>query len=159
MTTVNFEFAQFANFTRRENFDVLMREFQTTQAHADEAVKVRDQAKLEFYQWQEYLDLVTDYRDLFSSMMKKLLDAKTGDEIEKARTVFNNKLVPVLQKLDLIQKKIDGLLPAATAASRNVIEDKMNQVKQMLESVTKLKSNIMDAAPARAPDEVLLAPV
>lgn len=158
-TNTKFEFAEFPNFARHENFDVLMREFQMSQAHTDEATKARDKAKIEFYQWQEYLDLTTDYRNLFSAMMKKFLDAKTGDEIEKTRVAFNNKLVPVLQKLVLIQKKIDGLLPTATEASRNALEDKMSQVKQMLESVTKLKNNVMGSAPTIVPDEVLLAPV
>lgn len=143
MANHDFEFANFINFSAHNlNFDELMREFQTAQSHAELAEKARDRARLEFQQWQEYFDLCTDYRELFSSMMKKLLDAKTGTEIEKIRNIYGNKLVPILQKLNAIQKLIDGIPADEQIQSRNVIETKFDQVRALLQQATKLKEEV-----------------
>jgi hypothetical protein len=150
MANHNFEFAQFSNFAAPTNFDELMRQFQTAQAHHEEAVKARDQARREHQQWQEYLDLCTDYRDLFSSMMKKLLDAKTGTDIEKIRSIFGNKLVPLLQKLNVIQKMIQGQPTPAQLESRNEVANKFERVRELLAEATKLKQEIVVPEPTPA---------
>jgi hypothetical protein len=150
MANKNFEFAQFPNFAAPTNFDELMRQFQTTQAHHEEAVKARDQARLEHQQWQEYMDLCTDYRDLFSAMMKKLLDAKTGTDIEKIRAVYGNKLVPVLQKIMVIQKKIQGQPTPAQIESRADVANKFERVKALLDQATKLKDEVIVPEPTSA---------
>lgn len=150
MANSNFIFGQFPNFATTPNFDELMRQFQATQSHHEDAVKARDQAKREHQQWQEYLDLTTDYRDLFSTMMKKLLDAKTGTDIEKIRGIFANKLVPLLQKLNAIQKMIQGQPTPAQLESRNEVANKFERVKELLAEATKLKQEIVVPEPTPA---------
>lgn len=147
MVNSNFTFAEFQNFATIPSFEELMRQFQAIQAHQENAVNARDEAKREFQLWQEYLDLTTDYRDLFSTMMKKLLDAKTGTDIEKIRSVFTNKLVPLLQKLNAVQKMIKGELIPAQLESRNEITNKFERVKELLAEATKLKQEIVVPEP------------
>jgi hypothetical protein len=141
-----FEFAQFPDFTQTVAFDMMMRDFQTTQAHHEEAIKAFNKAKQAYLQWQEYMNLSEDYRNMYSAMMKKLLDAKTATDIDKIRSTYHNKLIPILQKLNLIQAKITGESTPEQIESRTDIGTKFERVKELLAEATKLKQEVNNPA-------------
>ncbi len=144
MPNTNFNFIPLTNFTVTSSFGALADELQAVQIHADDALKARDIARIEYQQWQEYLDLVSDYRDLFSSMMKKLMDARTGTDIQKIRAYYANKLTPILQKLDAIRLKLRGLTPAEQVKLEASINEKLANVTQLFDQAIKLQKDLQE---------------
>jgi DUF438 domain-containing protein len=130
----------FPDFTRNADFDVLMREFQQHRDIASDAKHEADVAQLQFQMKREYWELCDDYLELFSAMMKKLLDCKTTDDIHRVRETFNKRLVPLVQKLNLVQSKLNNEIDTVTLTSRDNINDQMSKVQQLLDAANKLKN-------------------
>jgi hypothetical protein len=155
-----FTVGKFHDFSRPfADLSTLMDEFQCVQAHRETAEATRNESKLVFQRHQEYLDLCENYQELFSNMLKKLLDAKTNEEISKIRAATWNKLGPVLQKLEVISKAINGEVSAKTTESRNVVTDKFEQIKDLLTQAQKLKNDTKGPNASVLSNDVIVAPL
>lgn len=133
---------QFQDFTRVENFDVLMREFQEQQKNTELAAIEMNKAEQIYRQQREYFALCTEYQNLYGNMMHKLLDASTAAEINKIRDGFKNKLTPLLQKIRVIQAKIEGEIAPETIVSRNGVMQHINKLQGLLNQANEIKKEI-----------------
>lgn len=136
------------NFTRKEDLDVLMREFQEHQT-VYQAAEDDQKKKYEAYQKaSEYRALCEEYRKLFSKMLKEMLNITKPADADKIRLNYSQKLAPVLQKLkafsprDKEESKTESTTPTATLQSREGVAEGLNTLNKLVSAVEALKTAI-----------------
>jgi hypothetical protein len=105
----------FINFAKSATYDEMFRQFEAMQAETDRATadaKVQaEKAKL----FREYQDVCEDFQKLFAGMMKKLLNARNSEEIQKIKNFYSIKLEPLAARGRLLEGKVKGNVPADIA--------------------------------------------
>lgn len=95
-----------------------------------------------------------EYRSTYASMMHKLFSATSHEESQKIRANFNNKLAPIVEKIQHFEKIVnDKALPPPGAASKSVIEQQLESARKLFSALDNMTNK------AEVPAQVLLPPV
>ncbi len=108
-------------------------------------------AKQAYLLREELFSLHESYRKLSSAMINKILNAASATEIQRIKAQYNDKLIPVIQRIEAVQKKLD---PRQLVESRQVVTDKMDRVTQLLDKVSELKEQVMGST---SPSQLLVS--
>mgnify|MGYP001565876429 FL=1 len=137
------------NFSHVEDLAALMRDFQEHQKVTEQSSKDLLKARTAFNNATEHHELCIDYQKLFSDMLHKLLNTKTEQEMMKIRLSYQPKVHLLIQKMDALEKKMEGVVSPAALESRRTVDENMNKIDQLVSAAKQLKE-MMPATPSLA---------